>query len=54
MIQAVNEAPERYKSPGYEKVRTTMLSVEKLDLEAKLNPIRNSWHILGVSFISNG
>ena len=54
MIKAVNEAPKGFKSPGYEKVHTTMLSAEKLDLEAKLSPIHNSWLISGVSIISDG
>ena len=45
MIKAVNEAPKEFKSPGYEKIRTTLLSAQKLDLEAKLAPIRDSWLI---------
>ena len=42
------------KPPGYEKVRTTLLTSEKVRLEGALNPIRNSWHISGVSIISDG
>jgi hypothetical protein len=28
MIKTINEAPKGYKSPGYEKVRTTLLTLE--------------------------
>lgn len=54
MIKIVNEAPKCYKSPGYEKTHTTMLSVEKLDWEARLTTIHNSWCISWVSIISHG
>ena len=54
MIKAVNEAPKGYKPPGYEKVRTTLLTSEKVRLEGALNPIRNSGRISRVSIISDG
>ena len=54
MIKTVNKAPKEFKSPGYEKVCTTILSAEKLDFEAKLNPIRSLWRISRVSIISDG
>eukprot|EP00253_Pinus_taeda_P014475 PITA_14475 len=53
MVKCLNEAPRGYKSPGYENIRTTLLSAQKLDLEAKLAPIRDSWLISGVSIISD-
>ena len=54
MVKCLNEAPRGYKSPGYEKIRTTLLSAQKLNLEAKLAPIRDSWLISGVSIIFYG
>ena len=54
MIKAVNDAPKGYIALGYEKIRTTLLTGEKLRLEGALNPIRNSWRISGVSIISDG
>eukprot|EP00253_Pinus_taeda_P002226 PITA_02226 len=54
MVKCLNEAPRGYKSPGYEKIRTTLLSAQKLNLEAKLAPIRDSRLISGVSIISDG
>ena len=54
MVKILNEAPRGYKSPGYEKIHTTLLSAQKLDLEAKLVPVRDSWLISGVSIISDG
>jgi len=38
MVKCLNEAPRGYKSRGYEKIHTTLLSAQKLDLEAKLTP----------------
>ena len=54
MIKAINEVPKGYKPPGYEKVRTTLLTSEMSRLEGVLNPIRNSWCISGLSIISDG
>ena len=39
MIKAVNEAPKGYKSPGYEKVRTTLLTSERLSVDRQLQSI---------------
>ena len=54
MIREVNKAPIGYVGPGYEKIRTTLLTGEKLRLEGALNPIRHSWRLSGVSIISDG
>jgi hypothetical protein len=54
MIKAVNEAPKGYKSPGYEKVRTTLLSSEKQSVDRQLQAIRDTWNETGVSIISDG
>jgi hypothetical protein len=54
MIKAVNEAPKGYKSSGYEKVRTTLLSSEKQSVDRQLQAIRDTWNETGVSIISDG
>ena len=43
MIRAVNKAPQGYKGPNYEKVRTQLLKNEKELVEDILAPIRSSW-----------
>eukprot|EP00253_Pinus_taeda_P032378 PITA_32378 len=53
MIKAVNEAPKGYKSPGYEKVCTTLLASERKSVDRQLQAIRDTWAEIGVS-ISDG
>ena len=50
----VNTAPKGYKPPSYEKMRTTMLSEERVQIEASLHNIRNNWKEYGVSIVSDG
>ena len=54
MIKAVNEAPKGYKSPGYEKVRTTLLTSERQSVDKQLQAIRDTWVSTGVSIVSDG
>lgn len=54
MVLAINSAPPGFTSPGYEKVRTTLLQKEKKSIEAQLKPIRDSWVETGVSIVSDG
>jgi len=54
MIKAVNEAPQGYKSPGYEKVRTTLLTSERQSVDRQLQSIRDTWAETGVSIVSDG
>eukprot|EP00253_Pinus_taeda_P021704 PITA_21704 len=54
MIKAVNEASKGYKSPGYEKVRTTLLASERQSVDRQLQAIRDTWAETGVSIISDG
>jgi hypothetical protein len=54
MVRSINEAPKGYKSPGYEKVRTTLLIKEKDIIDRQLQVIRDSWKISGVSIICDG
>jgi hypothetical protein len=54
MIKVVNEAPKGYKSPGYEKVRTTLLSSERQSVDRQLQSIRDTWAETGVSIVSDG
>jgi len=53
-VRAINSAPQGYKGPNYEKVRTTLLKKERQLLEDVLKPIRNPWMSSGVSIISDG
>eukprot|EP00253_Pinus_taeda_P010692 PITA_10692 len=54
MIKAVNEAPKGYKSPGYEKVRTTLLASERQSVDRQLQGLWDTWAETGVSIISDG
>eukprot|EP00253_Pinus_taeda_P014029 PITA_14029 len=54
MIKAVNEAPKGYKSPGYEKVRTTLLTSEGKFVDRQLQSICDTWEETRVSIISDG
>lgn len=54
MIKVINEAPKGYKSPGYEKVCTTLLASEKQSVDRQLQAIRDTWAETGESIISNG
>jgi hypothetical protein len=54
MIKIVNEAPKGYKSPGYEKVRTTLLASEKQYVDRQLQSIRETWIETGISIVSDG
>ena len=54
MIRRINEAPKGYTGPGYEKVRTTLLTKEVKHIKASLAPIKASWKETGVSIISDG
>jgi hypothetical protein len=54
MIKVVNEAPKWYKSPGYEKVCTTLLSSERQTVDRQLQSIRETWAETGVSIVSDG
>eukprot|EP01018_Ginkgo_biloba_P040755 Gb_13499 [translate_table: standard] len=54
MVRAINDGPKGYKTPSFEKVRTTLLTKEKSLLEQSIEPIRASWWTTGVSIISDG
>ena len=54
MIRAVNKAPQGYKGPNYEKVRTQLLKNEKDLVEEILAPIRSTLSSSGVTIVSNG
>ncbi|KAL7206744.1 hypothetical protein ACSBR2_019457 [Camellia fascicularis] len=43
-----------YTPPSYDRLRTTLLSQEKVHVNRLLQPIRDSWHKKGVSLLSNG
>eukprot|EP01018_Ginkgo_biloba_P032215 Gb_18618 [translate_table: standard] len=54
MVRAINDGPKGYKTPSFEKVRTTLLTKEKSLMEQSIEPIRASWRTTGVSIISDG
>ena len=54
MIREVNKAPQGYKGPNYEKVRTQLLKNEKDLVEDILSPILSSWSSFGVTMVSDG
>jgi hypothetical protein len=54
MVRVVNEAPRGFKGPGYEKIRTTLLDAEVANVQASMQPIRDSWIETGVSIVSDG
>ena len=54
LVRAINTAPQGFKGPNYEKLRTVLLKKERLLLEDVLKPIRSSWSNTRVSIISDG
>eukprot|EP01018_Ginkgo_biloba_P039022 Gb_40496 [translate_table: standard] len=54
MVRAINDGPKGYKTPSFEKVRTTLLIKEKSLVEQSIEPIRASWQTTGVSIVSDG
>ncbi|XP_052622385.1 uncharacterized protein LOC128127744 [Lactuca sativa] len=54
MIQAIKKAPEGYKPPSYEKVRTSLLDQCVRDVGKELDPVKDTWLTQGVSVISDG
>eukprot|EP01018_Ginkgo_biloba_P009837 Gb_26532 [translate_table: standard] len=51
MVRAINDGPKGYKTPSFEKVRTTL---KKSLVEQSIEPIRASWQTTGVSIVSDG
>ncbi|KAH9308603.1 hypothetical protein KI387_036514, partial [Taxus chinensis] len=43
MVKSINEAHKGYKSPGYEKICTTLLDKQRKYVEISMQPIRDSW-----------
>eukprot|EP01018_Ginkgo_biloba_P023328 Gb_37124 [translate_table: standard] len=54
MEKAINDGPKGYKTPSFEKVRTTLLTKEKSLAEQSIEPIRASWRTTSVSIVSDG
>ncbi|KAL7258061.1 hypothetical protein ACSBR1_004224 [Camellia fascicularis] len=54
MVTAINNAPKEYKSPNYEKVRTSLLDKQQSKVQQSLNPLMQDWSIHGVSIVSDG
>ncbi|XP_026438026.1 uncharacterized protein LOC113336291 [Papaver somniferum] len=54
MVSAINNAPKGYKSPSYEKARTSLLDKEQMLVKQALNPLVSDWQAHGVSIVSDG
>eukprot|EP01018_Ginkgo_biloba_P004803 Gb_17352 [translate_table: standard] len=54
MVRAINDGPKGYKTPSFEKVRTTLLTKEKSLVEQSIEPIRASSRTIGISIVSDG
>ena len=47
MIQAINGAPNGYKSPRYDKARTLGLDKERAKTQGALGKFTNDWNCMG-------
>ena len=55
MCRALTQiAPSRYVPPGSEKLRTTLLTKAKKEVDKMLEPIKSTWPTSGVSIVSDG
>eukprot|EP01018_Ginkgo_biloba_P034250 Gb_24177 [translate_table: standard] len=54
MVRAINNGPQGYKPPGYEKLRTTLIDMEKSRIDKDLEPVRSEWPKVGCSIIMGG
>eukprot|EP01018_Ginkgo_biloba_P025270 Gb_17641 [translate_table: standard] len=54
MVRAINHGPKGYKTPSFEKVKTTLLTKVKSLVEQSIEPIRASWRTTGVLIVFNG
>lgn len=54
MIEALQTAPQGYKSPEYDKARTVGLDKEKAKIYNALGLFTNAWNEYGVSIVSDG
>ncbi|KAK8474191.1 hypothetical protein V6N13_088410 [Hibiscus sabdariffa] len=54
MVQAINQAPKGYKSPSFEKARTSLLDECYRSVEKELSPVKDTWYVHGVSVVSDG
>lgn len=54
MMRAINSGTKCYKSPSYEKMRTTLLAQESALMKRCLEPIQSSWRNSEVAIVSDG
>ncbi|KAK9045895.1 hypothetical protein V6N11_051798 [Hibiscus sabdariffa] len=54
MVQAINQAPKGYKSPSFEKARTSLLDECYRSVEKELSPVKDTWYVHGVFVVSDG
>ncbi|KAK8980518.1 hypothetical protein V6N11_081984 [Hibiscus sabdariffa] len=53
-VQAINQAPKGYKSPSFEKARTSLLDECYRSVEKELSAVKDTWYVHGVSVVSDG
>ncbi|GFY88715.1 hypothetical protein Acr_06g0006550 [Actinidia rufa] len=54
MVTAIKNEPKGYKSPNYEKVRTSLLDKQQGKVKHALSPLMQEWATNGVSIIYDG
>ncbi|GMJ06905.1 hypothetical protein like AT1G43260 [Hibiscus trionum] len=54
MVQEISQSPKGYKSPSFEKARTSLLDECYRNVEKELAPVKDTWYIHGVSVASDG
>ena len=54
MVCGINDGPQGYKAPGYEKLRTLLVDKEKSHLEKAMAPLKASWSVDGCSIVMDG
>eukprot|EP01018_Ginkgo_biloba_P007052 Gb_29361 [translate_table: standard] len=54
MVKAIMGAPSGYKSPGFEKLRTTLVDKEKSRVEEEVAPLKHAWSIDGCLIVMDG
>ena len=54
MVEAIQSAPNEYKSPEYDKAKTMELDKKKTKIQTTLGKFTNAWNKYGVSMVSDG
>jgi hypothetical protein len=54
IINDIKKAPKGYRSPNYEKVKTTLLDRKRAKIRRALTLFTDDWGDFGVSIVSDG